>query len=143
MNHLFNHSLVGNVWRRWPITIVTTALAVPIASWAYVHLSASSVPTIRPHIAEQNIPAKPSDALPAPRPSHTRALGKAQGVLPAFRRVQVGKNEVDYTAEDVTVRIFTPPPKPHPVPRLNNQVAIGDDVTVRYFADKRPGTPER
>jgi hypothetical protein len=143
MNDPFNRSFVGNVWRRWPITIVTTTLAIPIASWAYVHLSASSGPRFKSHVAAQNIATKPSDALPAPRRSHTRALTETQRVLPAFRRVPVGKNEVDYEAEDVTVRIFTPPPKPHPVPHLNNQVDIGDDVTVRYFADKRPGTPER
>jgi hypothetical protein len=143
MKYPFNRSVVGNVWRRWPITIVTTTLAVPIASWAYIHLSAPSGPTFRSHIAEQNIPAKPSGAVPGPRQSHTHALAEKQHVLPAFRRVPVGTNEVDYVAEDVTVRIFTPPPKPHPVPRGNNKVDIGDDVTVRYFADKRPGTPER
>ena len=51
--------------------------------------------------------------------------------------MRVGQHEVDYLADDVTVRHFTDQPA---APRLNNasqQVNFGDDVTVSYFAPKR------
>jgi len=134
MNQLLVRSLLRNLWRRWPITIVTTTLAVPIASWAYIHMSDSSRSTVQAYAAEPNIAAKPPGALPGASPSHTQAVAKVKRALPAFRRVEMGPNEVDYVAEDVTVRIFTPPPKARTVQR-GNQVDVGDDVTVHYFAD--------
>jgi hypothetical protein len=56
---------------------------------------------------------------------------------PAFRRLWVGPNEVDYVADDVTVRYFTARPA-KPRTRINDdkEVNIGQDVTVRYFAHK-------
>src|SRR5215469_409933 len=51
-----------------------------------------------------------------------------------FRRVRVGPNEVDYVAEDVTIRKFEPI---HPKPQIRTagkEINFGDDVTVRYFA---------
>jgi hypothetical protein len=38
---------------------------------------------------------------------------------------------VDYIAEDVTIRTFSTIRRIHD---LENEVRIGDDVTVRYFA---------
>ncbi len=63
----------------------------------------------------------------APRPGGAR-----------FRRVDVGKNEIDYIGEDVTIRYFTHPPAPQQKLAadgrvLYREVYIGDDVTVRYF----------
>jgi hypothetical protein len=58
--------------------------------------------------------------------------------LPGFRRVQVSPNEVDYLAEDVTIRRFTVAPKQQQIqPQIRGgirEVNFGDDVTVRYFA---------
>ena len=51
----------------------------------------------------------------------------------AFKRVLVGPNEVDYLAEDVTIRTFTTRPINRRIRGLKNEVRIGDDVTVRYF----------
>jgi hypothetical protein len=51
----------------------------------------------------------------------------------AFTRVQVGPNEVDYIAEDVTIRHFTHKPAPPRVQRGYKEVHIGADVTIRYF----------
>jgi hypothetical protein len=51
-----------------------------------------------------------------------------------FKRVRVGPDEVDYIADDVTIRKFEPI---HPKPQVRNtgkEVNFGDDVTVRYFA---------
>ena len=48
--------------------------------------------------------------------------------------VRVGNNELDYVAQDVTVRYFTPQPPLQQVLRRNNKVKyISEDVTVRYF----------
>jgi GAF domain len=52
-----------------------------------------------------------------------------------FRRVVVGPNEVDYVADDVTIRRFT---VSSPKPRVRSgmkEVNLGDDVTVRYFVN--------
>ena len=56
-------------------------------------------------------------------------------VLP-FRRIQIGPNEVDYVAEDVTIRHFKDyAVKPNT--RIDEQaVKVGQDVTVRYFANR-------
>jgi len=53
----------------------------------------------------------------------------------AFRRVQFGPNEVDYVAEDVTIRHFITRPTRTRAGSVWKQVAIGKDVTVRYFSN--------
>jgi 3-deoxy-D-manno-octulosonate 8-phosphate phosphatase KdsC-like HAD superfamily phosphatase len=54
-----------------------------------------------------------------------------------LRRVRVGKNEVDYIGDDVTVRYFTYRPAPQRRRVAESRIAyIGDDVTVRYFTPK-------
>jgi hypothetical protein len=60
---------------------------------------------------------------------------------PAFRRVRIGPDEVDYIAEDVTVRKFTSIPAGRQTRTKLKEVNIGQDVTVRYFA--RPSTLSR
>jgi len=51
----------------------------------------------------------------------------------AFRRIQIGPNEVDYIAEDVTIRHFTTR-SPRIQPGSGGlRVDFGKDVTVRYF----------
>ncbi len=89
----------------------------------------------RPKAAEA-MPAKTTSAIqPAPTP--------AKKASPKVRRVRVGKNEVDYIGEDVTVRYFTYPPAPQRRPTADSRVAyIGDDVTVRYFTPTPAGRPE-
>ena len=53
------------------------------------------------------------------------------------QRVRVGKNEVDYIGDDVTVRYFTYGPAPQRRRVAESRIAyIGDDVTVRYFTPK-------
>jgi GAF domain-containing protein len=55
------------------------------------------------------------------------------------RWVRVNSNELDYVAEDVTVRHFTPIPARPPVQVGHSHVkTIGDDVTVRYFSSAQP-----
>jgi hypothetical protein len=50
------------------------------------------------------------------------------------RWVRVNSNEVDYVADDVTVRHFTRTPAQRPAQVGHSRVkTMGDDVTVRYF----------
>jgi hypothetical protein len=98
----------------------------------------------RSNAARQGIlvaPAKPSISLMAQAAVTGRADPKAPS--PAFRRVQVGPNEVDYIAEDVTIRHFTPTRATRRVQLAYKEVHIGADVTIRYFASKAAVVPRR
>lgn len=79
-------------------------------------------------------PGKPALSL-MPQGAVTRAPS------PAFKRVQVGPNEVDYIAEDVTIRHFTPTVARPRVQLAYEEVQIGADVTMRYFTSKPAVTP--
>src|ERR1035438_3154242 len=76
------------------------------------------------------LPGKDASAVqPAPGSSK-----EARHARTALRRVRVGPNEVDYIAEDVTVRIFKDKPAAKRSRAPDSRIAhIGDDVTVRYF----------
>jgi hypothetical protein len=64
---------------------------------------------------------------------------KARPAEAAFRRIRVGRNEIDDVREDVTIRHFTNEPQTAGTQVDYNEVKLGDDVTVRYFAsDPRP-----
>ncbi|MGA8374309.1 MAG: GAF domain-containing protein [Candidatus Sulfotelmatobacter sp.] len=90
---------------------------------------------------EPQVPSQPAKAMPA---KGTSALRRARVVVkeakPArttLQRVRVGKNEVDYIRDDVTVRYFTHGPAPQRRRVAESRIAyIGDDVTVRYFTPK-------
>jgi hypothetical protein len=68
-----------------------------------------------------------------------RAMPKVPS--PAFRRVQLGPNEIDDIAEDVTIRHFTPTLAPRRTRRGYKEVHIGADVTIRYFASNQALAP--
>jgi len=82
--------------------------------------------------------------LPKPLPGKSTFAGKpspepspndSRHPSTALRRVQVGKNEVDYVADDVTMRVFTNKPAAKRSRTPDGRIAqFGDDVTVRYFA---------
>jgi hypothetical protein len=53
-----------------------------------------------------------------------------------FKRVRVGPEEVDYIAEDVTIRTFRSRAEKGQILRsAHHEISFGDDVTVRYFAN--------
>ena len=137
-------SFLRNLWHRWPITITATCLAIPTATWMYVQLSLSEE-TFMLHNAQHTIATAPQDGAPETLQDQQRAVAKAQpslsqAALSGFRRVQVGPNEVDYIAEDVTMRVFASSPKKRPSRGWSKEVEVGDDVTVRYFAANPTGT---
>jgi len=131
------------LWHRVPITTVTIALV--FAVWIYDHVSTSSAdsPLRKPNSTEY-VPPLPPKPSPASHTLHKRtdktALDANVG-LPGFRRIQVGKDETDYVAEDVTIRLFKPRVTAKREPRVEKQLDIGEDVTVRSFAEKPTRVP--
>lgn len=92
-------------------------------------MSALSSPE-RPNSAPPETMFAPTK-LPISHPARVAAAGAPSA---AFKRVQVGPNEVDYVAEDVTVRHFLPTIVRPRTPRPYKEVPIGEDVTMRYFS---------
>ena len=80
-------------------------------------------------------PAKRSLSLTEQAAATETAMPKVPS--PAFRRVQVGRNEIDDIAADVTIRHFTPTHAPRRLQRGYKEVHIGADVTIRYFASNQ------
>ena len=124
--------------RQWTLAMGVLATAVAVTCWiAYNGRGPVSPPessarpastAVDPQAGTKAAEALPEKATATVNPSVIPAR-------PGFQRVQVGKNEVDYINEDVTVRYFTHPTKPQRKPLVNGRVVyIGDDVTVRYFA---------
>jgi hypothetical protein len=81
------------------------------------------------------VPTKSENGAPL---GNTTAVGmepvKSSNLV--FKRVRVGANEIDYIAEDVTIRHFETRTPPHRSATGYKQVNIGNDVTVRYFAPR-------
>jgi hypothetical protein len=130
-------SFPAYLWHRWPITTVTIALV--IATWGHHGFSTSSAATLMPSATVQYVPLIPSEPLVGSRHSSktrtaTSRARDSKAALSAFKRIRVGENEVDYVAEDVTIRISTP--RPTPAPDLNRQLSVGEDVTARNSAYK-------
>jgi hypothetical protein len=131
---------------RWNVTLAVVATGLVLTCWIAYRgsrpawlLGSSAIQ--RSTAIEEQVPILPEKAV------STKGMSKLQTapvpvkearVAPAtFRRVRVGKDEVDYIGEDVTVRYFTPKPATHRVRVGANEVDyIGRDVTVRYFTPK-------
>jgi hypothetical protein len=130
---------------RWNVAVtgVVTALVITACWIAYDRRPASpaSTPSLqRSNAVQQQIPFVPAKPAPSNRASKAQtAVGgaeEAKSPSSAFKRVRVGPNEIDYVAEDVSIRHFTTKPA---LPRVRGgykEVHIGEDVTVRFFASK-------
>jgi hypothetical protein len=125
------------LWWNVAVTGVVTALVIAVCWIAYDRRPASPAGTPSPqrsNAVEQQRPFVP--AKPAPSNHAAGGAEEAKSPSSAFKRVQVGPNEIDYIAEGVTIRHFTTKPA---LPRVRGgykEVHIGEDVTVRYFASK-------
>jgi len=129
------HPLSGNF--RNAAAAIGAALVLSILVWMGHRVGATnekvSLSGSTPRDAQLQAPAKPLLGSDAIKPI-SNGSKEATGSGPGFRRVRVGPNEVDYIAEDVTIRKFEPiHPQPQ-VRRTGKEVNFGDDVTVRYFA---------
>jgi hypothetical protein len=130
---------------RWDAVAAVVCTVLVMVSWfAYDHRATShggAASLQRPNAAEQQLPAKLSSASNHTSEPQT-AVGGTEGMKArgsAFKQVRVGQNEVDYIAEDVTIRRFTPTPRRRLQLEVGEKrVDFGEDVTVRYFASKPP-----
>jgi putative methionine-R-sulfoxide reductase with GAF domain len=125
---------------RWNLLPAAVVIALVIATWIVrrpaspvEHSVQGSSSAARPQVS-----SAPSRQLPGTHSFKPQtAMGgteRHQGVSrSAFKRVRVGPNEIDYIAEDVTIRRFTQEPAPLQMRPRNKQIHIGEDVTVRYF----------
>lgn len=121
----------------WQLAAVALLIVVAVAAPMVRHRSNSSVVTSS---AQTQTPAASKTSVPESLP--ISATAKAQpGTSPrdasapnrAFKRVRVGKNEVDYVSDDVTIRRFQAFPSIDTHHPSKKEVRIGEDVTVRYF----------
>lgn len=130
---------------QWRVAITAVASTLVIAACWIVYDGRQTAPvgTLSPPRSNATrrqilvLPAKlaPSNSAPkvqtaAPGTADTKPHGSA------FKRVRVGPNEVDYIAEDVTIRHFTPKAATRRVWDGYKEVQIGEDVTVRDFVSK-------
>jgi len=117
-------ALVKRVPPRVPRRSMEVAAITVLAITGWItysdHRSPTGLETSNAYVEHQ---AQPVDAKP-------------KAAWSAFKRVRVGQNEVDYIAEDVTVRYFTDESASQGMRVRYKQVDFGEDVTVRYFAPK-------
>jgi hypothetical protein len=135
------------VWRRVPITTVTITLV--IGFWLYDYVSVSSAATAsapRPSIVAESVAPPAIQPLAASQITDTvanttrkkiRRAHRGKTAHSAFRRQRVGRDEVDYVANDVTIRLFSAGSRPAQVKHSARQRHIGKDVTVRNFEPAR------
>jgi hypothetical protein len=116
---------------------VTSAIAVAIALWASYDNRHAPVSTGLPFSTVRGTGQQAPGQRPPTNNTTKQVSDKRKDTAApnsAFRRVRIGSNEVDYVAEDVTIRHFkTAPVKPETL-HSEKELSFGDDVTVRYFA---------
>lgn len=120
------------------------ALAVLIVAsrWTPSHLSAAP-PMSALSLPETSNAARLETSVVAVKlPSSIAAQAAVGAPGPAFRRVQVGPNEVDFIADDVTIRHFLPSPARRRRSSAYKEVHFGEDVTIRYFASNPAVAPQ-
>lgn len=121
---------------------IAALVAIMIVGWtAYGHQRPVSpgTPALQTSNAvDQHVDAASAKPVPVSATSQSQSASGAanptKASRSAFKRVRVGENEIDYIADDVTVRHFIPSPSQQRVHAGYNQVEFGKDVTVRYFA---------
>ncbi len=128
----------------WKVAAAGFVAVLVMVGWlASHHRSASHMDASSPqrtNAAQEQVSAKPSLAGNSTSEPQTSAgeTEESNATSSGFKRVRVDQNEVDYIAEDVTIRSFTPKPAQPQMRAREMQVNFGDDVTVRYFVSKPP-----
>jgi hypothetical protein len=126
-----------NPWRS--IAALGMIAAIAISGW-FAYNSRPASPAARfaqrgSNTAQQAPVRAVSDPLAvngSPLPTMVSRPTPNGAPIPAFKRIKRTQNEIDYIAEDVTIRHFLP--KPSTQLLADRQLTIGQDVTVRYFA---------
>ena len=134
------------LYKRW-----TVAVVLALVSWIAYRDRHSASPQADFSLQGSNKIAQPlrPDSAKSSSSAESKGLTVAVPTEPAKtigtrtpRWVRVDSNELDYVAEDVTVRHFTRTPALPPLKVPHSRVrTIGDDVTVRYFGS--PPVPPR
>lgn len=131
---------------RWNVATAGLAAVLVVAGLAYHHRLASfrnAVSSSTSIDAQQQVSSNPSQTNVATSNSESSA-GATDSKPPGsgFRRVWVGQDEVDYIAEDVTIRHFTSNAARPQMLAGERLVNFGEDVTVRYFGPKPRVAPQ-
>jgi putative methionine-R-sulfoxide reductase with GAF domain len=125
----------------WNVAAVSLLLVLAVGASILHHKNSvsragnASSQTATPVLAPAVPAVSDSTALvPVSKPQAQRSLHDVNAPNAGFTRVRVGKDEIDYVSDDVTVRHFhsvSPTAESHH--HGPKQVNIGRDVTVRYF----------
>ena len=112
--------------------VIVLAISLFLMSWVAYNYS-RALPADSNPITLAVVPSNPSPTHPRGRQRSTPGKMTQKRLSNSNFRVRVGRNEIDYVADDVTIRHFMTRSL---APRVQaiKQVNIGDDVTVRYFA---------
>lgn len=124
----------------WKIAAAGSGVALIIVSWFVFDRcppSSMNFPAERANAGGQQVLPMSGKAPKThlPRNPRVTATGTQAANLPrsTFKGASVAQNEVDYIAEDVTVRHFWATLRPSQVLTSVKEVDFGDDVTIRYF----------
>jgi hypothetical protein len=115
------------------VLAIMAAIARHQSTISPVAASSSNSGTTAP---AQPVPAVDEQIVASPAPKTHASARDAGAPTSSFKRVLAGKDEVDYIADDVTIRHFRSQPAPKKTAVSSKQVHIGNDVTVRYFNSK-------
>jgi hypothetical protein len=133
---------------RWNVAAASlAALLLIVAGLAYHHRSAShmtAASSSKSTPEQAQMTAKPSLAGNGAYQKNVSTSANAVTTSPGsgFRRVRIDQNEVDYIAEDVTIRHFTSDAARPRMLAGERLVNFGQDVTVRYFGSKSEVAPQ-
>ena len=138
--HWRNRGFLGGLGRSLAPVLVVLFLMLEV--WITVsHRRVSSRGGWAGETTKETLPVSSVSSAP------TRASGNAEAQpenkrvemkAATFKRIVVGPHEIDYVADDVTIRHFDSKPGPPQLRTVEKELPIGEDVTVRYFV-QRPG----
>ena len=122
----------------WTLGAASVVIILGVAAWISLdHRAPSTMEGSVRSTAPSQVLKPSAMVLPPKRASKLKAAAGARdftsNARSSFKRVRVGPKEVDYIAEDVTIRHFTTRAAPSHAPAAYKQFDIGDDVTVRIF----------
>ena len=131
---------------RWNVATAGLAAVLVVAGLAYHHRLVSlrnAASSSKSNTSQEQVASDPSPAnAPNSNPQSSSSVTDTKPPGSGFRRVRVGHDEVDYIAEDVTIRHFTSDAARPQMLAGERLVNFGEDVTVRYFGPKPRLAPQ-
>ena len=132
----------------WTVAIVPLLIGVAIAISINHHRNAAAhAANSAPPILADTARA-PDEAIPVPAalPVAVRTNPQSRDAYApnsSFKRVRVAGSEIDYVADDVTVRHFGLPSAEPQHSASARKIHFGEDVTVRYFDQPSASSAEQ